>query len=163
MNTLPDIDDTTHGMWRRLYLIDFPRKFSEKEMDVELTDKLMNELSGIFNWALEGYRRLRVQKFIFSESSTMQRKKRKYKSQNNSVLDFIDNCFKISEPGDSISFKEAYEIYKRFCISDGCYNPYSKKDFRGIMEKEGYLIKNSSKHANQLRIYGINYGQGVIS
>ena len=52
MNTLPDIEDNTHGMWRRIHVIEFPRKFAEHEMDVELTEKLMGELSGIFNWAL---------------------------------------------------------------------------------------------------------------
>ena len=53
---------------RRIHVIEFPRKFAEHEMDVELTEKLMAELSGIFNWALEGYKRLGGQKFIFSES-----------------------------------------------------------------------------------------------
>jgi hypothetical protein len=28
-----------------------------------------------------------------------------------------------------------------------------KKDFRTALESEGYRIKNSSKHANQLRIF----------
>ncbi len=41
MNTLPDIEDNTHGMWRRIHVIEFPRKFAEHEMDVELTEKLM--------------------------------------------------------------------------------------------------------------------------
>jgi putative DNA primase/helicase len=62
-------------MWRRLHVIEFPRKFSEHEMDVELTEKLMAELSGIFNWALEGYKRLGGQRFIFSESPAMFRSK----------------------------------------------------------------------------------------
>ena len=55
MNTLPEIEDNTHGMWRRIHVINFSHKFSEIEMDVELTGKLLNELSGIFNCALEGY------------------------------------------------------------------------------------------------------------
>ena len=41
MNTLPEIEDNTHGMWRRIHVIEFPRKFSESEMDVELTGKLI--------------------------------------------------------------------------------------------------------------------------
>ena len=46
-------------------VIEFPRKFAEHEMDVELTEKLMGELSGIFNWALEGYKRLEGIQAIF--------------------------------------------------------------------------------------------------
>ena len=71
-------------------MIEFPRKFAEHEMDVELTEKLMAELSGIFNWALEGYKRLGGQKFIFSESPTMCKSKKQYQQQSNSALEFID-------------------------------------------------------------------------
>ena len=78
MNTLPEIEDNTHGMWRRIYVIEFPYKFSESEADVELTGKLLDELSGIFNWALEGYRRLRDQDFIFSKSPSMEKSKSRF-------------------------------------------------------------------------------------
>ena len=67
-------------------MIEFLRKFSEREMDVELKGKLMNELSGIFNWALEGYRHLRDQRFIFSDSPSMRKSKKRYEQKNNSVV-----------------------------------------------------------------------------
>ncbi len=86
-------------------MIEFPRKFAEHEMDVELTEKLMTELSGIFNWALEGYKRLDGQKFIFSESRAMYKSKKQYQQQSNSVLDFIDRCFKDANLKDSSPFK----------------------------------------------------------
>ncbi len=63
-------------------MIEFPRKFAEHEMDVELTEKLMAELSGIFNWALEGYKRLGGHKFIFTESTAMNRSKKQYQQQS---------------------------------------------------------------------------------
>jgi phage/plasmid-associated DNA primase len=46
MNKLPNIDDNTHGMWRRTYVINFQRKFEESEVDRKLTEKLKQELSG---------------------------------------------------------------------------------------------------------------------
>jgi putative DNA primase/helicase len=85
-------------------VIEFPRKFAEHEMDVELTEKLMGELSGIFNWALEGYKRVSGQKFIFSESPKMSRSKKRYQQQSNSALDFIDHCLIDSTPEDSVAF-----------------------------------------------------------
>jgi putative DNA primase/helicase len=154
MNTLPDIDDNTDGMWRRIYVIEFPRKFSEKEMDVELTDKLIKELSGIFNWALEGYRRLRGQDFIFSDSLSMEKSKKRYKQKNSSVIDFVESHLPeilVSKP--SVPFKDVYANYREFCSSEGIKRVFSKKDFRSALESEGYRILNSSKHANQLRIY----------
>jgi len=154
MNTLPDIDDNTHGMWRRIHVIEFPRKFTENEMDVELTSTLMDELSGIFNWALEGYRRLRDQGFIFSKSPSMQKSKRLYKQKNSSVIDFTESYLvTILADNQSFPFKDVYEQYRNFCLRDGISRISSKRDFRTTIESEGYPIENSSKHANQLRIF----------
>jgi len=136
-------------------VIEFPRKFSEDEMDVELTRKLTSELSGIFNWALDGYKRLRNQKFIFSESESMQLNKRQYQTQSNSVLDFLINFVKKSDCEDSVAFKEVYDRYKEFCESEGHKKYYPKKQFRGFLEAQGFEIENSSRHANQLRISGV--------
>ncbi len=154
MNTLPEIEDNTHGMWRRIHVIEFPRKFSESEMDVELTGKLMDELSGIFNWALEGYRRLRDQGFIFSKSPSMQKSKRLYKQKNSSVTDFTESYLVTILVGNqSVPFKDVYEQYRNFCLREGINRVSSKRDFRSMIESEGFPIENSSKHANQLRIF----------
>ena len=157
MNTLPDIEDNTHGMWRRLHVIEFPKKFAEHEMDVELTEKLMAELSGIFNWALEGYKRLGCQKFIFSESPSMSKSKKEYQQQSNSVLDFIDRCLKDDDPEDSAAFKNMYDCYHGFCETEGNKRCFPKKEFRAILENEGIEVANSSKHSNQLRVFGVKY------
>ena len=138
-------------------MIEFPRKFAEHEMDVELTEKLMGELSGIFNWALEGYKRLGCQKFIFSESPTMSRSKKRYQQQSNSVLEFIDPCLKDADSEDSAPFKDLYDCYQGFCVSEGNKRCFPKKEFRSILENEGIDVANSSKHANQLRVFGVKY------
>jgi len=154
MNTLPEIEDNTHGMWRRIQVIEFPRKFSDIEMDVELTSKLMNELSGIFNWALEGYRRLRDQGFIFSESPSMKKSKREYQQKNSSVIDYAESHFAgFFDHDESVPFKDTYSGYQEFCSIEGIKRIFSKKDFRSALESEGYRVENSSRHSNQLRIF----------
>ena len=154
MNTLPEIEDNTHGMWRRIHVIEFPRKFTESEMDVELTEKLMDELSGIFNWALEGYMRLRDKGFIFSKSETMLRSKKIYKQKNSSVIDFaVSHLTSGINPEHSVPFKDVYDLYQGFCLNEGIKRVMPKKIFRSALEAEGYRIDNSSKHANQVRIF----------
>lgn len=154
MNTLPDIEDNTDGMWRRIYVIPFPRKFSEAEMDVRLTERLMGELSGIFNWALEGHKRLKDRDFIFSSSSTMQRSKKQYKYQNNSALEFIATKIASVDPDHSMAFKDMYDLYAAFCTIEKHKNILSKRDFRKTLNDEGFIVENSSKHANQVRVFG---------
>ena len=126
-------------------------------MDVELTEKLMAELSGIFNWALEGYKRLGGQKFIFSESSAMSKSKKQYQQQSNSVLDFIDRCLEDANPEDSAPFKDLYDCYQGFCTSEGNKKRFPKKEFRAVLENEGITVVRSSKHSNQVRVFGIKY------
>jgi phage/plasmid-associated DNA primase len=50
-------------MERRMYFIQFPRTFKEDEIDTTLENKFSLELSGIFNWAIDGYNRLRSSDF----------------------------------------------------------------------------------------------------
>lgn len=58
-------------MWRRIMVIGFPKIISEDEMDRELEMKLTHELSGIFNWAIEGYKRLKDRGFRFQEPESV--------------------------------------------------------------------------------------------
>jgi putative DNA primase/helicase len=154
MNTLPTIEDNTHGMWRRINVIEFPRRFSEEEMDVELTDKLMNELSGIFNWALEGFKRLKNRRFIFSNSQSIKQSKREYKQDSNSALDFLKN-YMIDDSKESVPLKDAYALYEQFCKAGGIYNILTKPEFSKFFRSEGYKVDNSKKHSNQVHIFGL--------
>jgi len=82
MNENPVIDDNSHGMRRRLYLIEFPHQFTKNQMDVDLRDKLKTELPGIFNWALSGYKRLRSKEFKLQETHSMETYKQQYMIDN---------------------------------------------------------------------------------
>ncbi len=86
----------------------------------------------------------------------MQKIKRKYKNQSNSGLDFISSHLRKSEAENTIGFKDLYALYKVFCENEGYKKPALKKDFKSILENENFKIDNSSKHANQMRIFGVN-------
>jgi putative DNA primase/helicase len=160
MNEIPLIDDPSHGMWRRIYILPFNRKFEEHEMDVDLTDKLKAELSGIFNWAIEGYKRLRERNFVFSVGNTMKQSKQNYRNQSNSVLDFAARRLMRSSNGDRLIFKDAYEVYRAFCQAEGYKKPQMKKEFKNILESIGYKIENSNKDANKVCIFGVTFHNG---
>lgn len=155
MNELPSIMDQSHGMWRRIQPVEFPRVFSKKEMDVDLTDKLKDELSGIFNWAIEGYKRLRSNNFRFTESRSVTASKNKYRNDSNNVLAFATDCLTKSIPGDGIKFSEVYEMYKTYCGNENIPNPYNKNQFRNILIEEGWKIEKSTKHSNQVYMFGV--------
>ena len=51
-NSLPQINNTDHGIWRRIQAIPFNRTFRAEEQDKNLGIKLTAELPGILNWAI---------------------------------------------------------------------------------------------------------------
>ena len=156
MNEIPVIEDTSHGMWRRIYIVEFPRTFSKHEMDVDLTDKLTGELSGIFNWAMEGYKRLRSKNFRFEEADSMETSKQKYKNDSNSVLTFASEYLKKTQSNeDSVKFSDAYNCYRSYCWTEEIKNGFRKKAFRKILNDAGYTIGSSTTDNNQVYIFGV--------
>jgi len=155
MNQIPAIDDASHGWWRRVYILEFLRTFTEDEMDVHLTDKLKNELSGIFNWALAGYKRLRKNKYIFCNGISLQKSKQNYKSRSNSVFAFSSKYLKTTENDNRILFKDTYASYESFCRSEDEKSILSKAEFKQTLEVAGYKIDNSSKHSNAVCIFDV--------
>lgn len=53
-NHAPIITGTDDGIWRRIVLIRYPRKFTEEEADPHLEQRLMQERNGILRWIIEG-------------------------------------------------------------------------------------------------------------
>jgi putative DNA primase/helicase len=60
-NNRPQFSDGSAGLWRRMILIPFRVVIAVERQDKQLVDKLKAELPGIFNWAIEGLRRLQRQ------------------------------------------------------------------------------------------------------
>ena len=97
------------------------------------------------------------QKFIFSESPAMCRSKKQYQQQSNSALEFIESCLDENDAEDSVAFKDLYECYSGFCVTEGNKRCLPKKEFRAVLEGEGITVDRSTKHANQVRVFGIKY------
>ncbi len=57
-NTLPPFADRSGGLSRRLMILPFRLAIPPDRQDPQLARKLLDELSGIFNWSIEGWHRL---------------------------------------------------------------------------------------------------------
>jgi len=154
MNKLPVINDSSHGMWRRIWIVEFDRIFTEAEEDHELEEKLLNELSGIFNWALEGYRRLRDNKFFLKESTSMKLSKQEYRNEMDSVRSFARDRI-MKESGNDLKLSDVYKIYASYCSEENRKDIESKKGFRKILQDAGYKIANNTKDNNQLYLFDV--------
>lgn len=160
MNKTPVISDQSHGMWRRIWVLEFNRRFTEADMDRQLEEKLASELSGIFNWALEGYNKLKEKKFALDEAQSMKMSKEKYRGDMANNIDSVtsfekEHLIKSKDPKDLIVLNETYELYKTFCLIENKEDIQVKNDFKNKLIEMGYIIKNSSRRANKVCILNV--------
>ena len=100
--------DTTYGFLRRIIFIDFPRKFEGENADLHIEDALIQELSGIFNWIYEGYKRLKAN-MKFTETPEQTDIMEDFVILTDQVADFInDNLL------DSDGVIERSELYRKY-------------------------------------------------
>lgn len=130
-NSLPQINNTDHGIWRRIKAIPFQRTFKAEEQDKALGEKLMAELSGILNWAIEGC--LKWQQEGLTPPEIVERQTAEYKCSMDSISQFIsDECVVGSE--HSMSSSRFYERYRDWCSRSG-RKPQPQSAFKRQLEK----------------------------
>lgn len=118
-NELPrNYVDRTEGFYRRLIIVPFNRQIEKNKIDKALKYKFQREKEGIFNWALEGLKRLYENNFEFSENELTDGVKKEYKRENNNVISFVEECCEL-DGLFSCSRIELYESYKEFCVEAG--------------------------------------------
>jgi len=150
MNKLPEIDDDSHGMWRRINVIEFPRTFTDEDMDVDLADKLKEELPGIFNWALVGLNRLKSNNFRFTKSDSIEKANRRYRKRNSSVQSFIeDKIIPLSDQKFSLKLSILYSEYLEYCNTEGYQVKEKKKDFMETLRSKKFKVVKSKTNDNQ--------------
>ena len=111
MNSLPTTKDVSPGFFRKILLIPFENTVPPERMDKDLFDKLLEERSGIFNWAYEGYKRLQENNFVFTSSEKAERLMDEYVNRENPTGEFFQSTYEAST--DSRIQKE--RIYRDYC------------------------------------------------
>ncbi len=137
VNEVPKVNDTSMGTERRMITVQFGNDFKGVKEDTGLRykgGKLWNELAGILNWAIEGYKILEQNKgFIKTRehTATMQ----SYREENSSVDGFLAECF-YEEIDSELIEKTEYTIDTLYKV----YVEYTKTDGR-IAKKKQTLTK----------------------
>jgi putative DNA primase/helicase len=144
-NTLPPSKDSTHGLDRRLMIVPCNRTFTPADMDRTLGDKLVQELPGIFVWALEGQARLSLQDAFTVPPSSLEAME-DFKVCRNSVSLFKRDCIELpntnltlvggSNKTDRIPSHDLYKTYKAYC-SANTYQAFAKEGFGKKLKELG--------------------------
>lgn len=138
-NELPKDVEHTNAYFRRFLIVPFDVTIPPQEQDKQLHTKIIEkELSGVFNWVLDGLNRLLEQK-RFTDCEAVKQAVEQYKSQSDSVKMFIDENNYQSTPTDYRLIKELYTEYRGYCIEDG-FKPVNKSNFIKRLSGFGVLV-----------------------
>jgi putative DNA primase/helicase len=120
-NVIPESKDKTLAYFNRWIVIEFPNIFDESNEDTDkhLLAKLTTEkeISGFFNWAIEGLMRL-LENNDFSKHRTLEDVKGYMAERKNPVFLFISSYIE-SDPDGELTKPEVYEKFLEFCRSNG--------------------------------------------
>ena len=113
-NNLPTISGMDDAIWRRIRVIEFPVQIPPEQQDKTLADRLIKELPGILQWALEGLREWR--KIGLAPPESVLQSTKSYREDNDSVGQWIGSAC-VHEPKLRASMKDLYELYKS-CVKN---------------------------------------------
>jgi putative DNA primase/helicase len=150
VNELPKDVEHTNAYFRRWLIIPFDVTIPKEEQDSELHTKIIEkELSGVFNWVLQGLNRLLEQK-KFSDCEAAQQAIEQYKIESNSVQMFLNENEYKGSPKNYRLIKDLYTEYRTFCIDDGM-TPFKKTNFIKQLRALSLVVDRVSQ--NQLAVF----------
>ena len=116
-NRVPRSADDSLGYLRRWLAVPFDTSLNESNLDPDILDKLTapEELSGLLNRAIRGYRQLLASGEL-AESEKMARAKDDFDQASDSTRLFLEECVEESSPYDEINRTELYGAYKDWCV-----------------------------------------------
>ena len=118
-NALPRFNDRTHAIWRRILLVPFPKIIESENQIKDLAEQLRRELSGIFNWTLDGLEQLnKAGRFI--EPSESKKFLEEYRRDSDPARAFLMENYIYSLDGCGVPSNDLYQEYVQYCKSNGC-------------------------------------------
>jgi len=149
-NQLPTTPDETRAFYKRTIYLKFNVVIPVEEQDEELKNKLTTpeELSGIFNWALEGLRRA-MERHRLDEPSTIDERRIEYRRLSDPVEAFANDM--LLEEADEYEIKAfVYKIAAQFCRDNGFPPPSDAVFFKEL--KKHIYYQTGSRTINKKRV-----------
>nr|WKN35056.1 phage/plasmid primase, P4 family [Tunicatimonas sp. TK19036] len=143
-NELPMDVEFTNAFFRRFLIIPFDVTIPEEQQDKGLASKIIqNELSGVFNWVLEGLHRILSQE-KFSPCKAAEDILEQYRKEADSVAMFLEDNNYQKDSEQHIATKDLHRHYREYCQEDG-YRAVSAKSFNNRLRALGIIVQRKSQ------------------
>lgn len=138
MNDTPRVVDRSDAVYGRIIIFPMLNAIPKDKWDLQIDEKLRNELPGIFNWALVGLARV-LKIGAFSKAAQSEQARNDYKSENDAEATYVDERL---DKGDRFMLKanELYNDYKAWCESNG-FKPKNRNSVSKDWKRLGMVAK----------------------
>ncbi|MEG3072109.1 MAG: phage/plasmid primase, P4 family [Candidatus Syntrophopropionicum ammoniitolerans] len=154
-NHLPMVTDLTLITSGRVKIIPFERHFEEWEQDKNLK-KLFSEeenLSGILNWVIEGYRK--IQTDGFKVPATVRQATLDYHKENDKIGLFVEE--RLTKDANAEERTSAlYFAYQNWCRNNGYYTE-NARNFKSSLASIGRIARKRPKAGGGMTTLLIGY------
>ena len=133
-NHKPRVKGGDDGIWSRILLIPFLKKFEGENQDKNILEALVKEKSGILNWMIKG-----CQKWLESGLQVADSCKKatlQYEYDSDLIGQFVESEI-VQMPNCRETIADMYEIYRMWCEKTG-ENAFTKRNFNVRLEEKGF-------------------------
>jgi putative DNA primase/helicase len=157
-NNIPSLADLSHGMLRRLMVIPFSRRFTDQDRDPDLFERVWaNELPGVLNRALGGYRRLLKRGSKFKRPVAVRQATNRWLQQANPLPAFVEtHC--IRQAGGRCLARDFYAAYANWTRDMGYTLTQNQQTVTRNLEHLRYKTMKTNKG---LAIIGLVMADGT--
>ena len=161
-NQIPATADLTDAIQRRVFPVEWRNKPAAP--DTLLVEKLVGELPGILNWALDGLDRLCARGWKFAIPEESKRLRDDYLKSQDSAAQFLDSsdCETDQKSTDLWCVPaDLHKVYTSWCKTAG-YQALNICDFgKHLTKRLGYPPVRSRKIGD--RVVSVRYGIRIVS
>lgn len=138
-NELPRDVEHSEAFFRRYLILPFDVTIPEDQQDKRLAEKIIkSELSGVFNWVLQGLQRLLRQE-VFTPCEAARQALEQYRKESDSVAMFLtEENYRASETFTQV--QSMYQCYKSYCLENG-YKPLGRNNFTKRLEANNIMTQ----------------------
>ena len=143
-NHKPVVKEDDDGIWRRLIVIPFDRKFSEAERDPNLEEKLTQEADGILAWIIDGAVQWHTSGLDICQ--TIKQESSEYRTESDLLGHFLTEKIEFDATARAIE-TDVYFYYQNWCRASGT-NPLSKIRLTQKLKERGVrqLASNGKRY-----------------
>lgn len=149
-NEVLKLYDPSGAMAGRTLMIRFLESFAGRE-DRELTTKLLEEMPGIFNWAIDGWHLLK-DRGGFHQPTSSQEYLNLFAAQSSPINEFVDECC-IVDSDEEVPVNNLFFAWQKWAKDNG-YHTGAKNTFgRQLLSVLPRLRKARSRESSGARVY----------